>query len=78
MMTDSRSENMKKLTQKGLKGYMKNWMVHREEVVDFYLRTADEPTRRMIQRELQQNGCRIPRYVFERVFRRVMKSWGLA
>ena len=68
---------MKMLTQKGLEKRMKNWKAHREEVMDFYLRTADEPTKRMIRRTLRGGGYRVPKYVFERVVRRIMKDWGL-
>jgi len=67
---------MKTLTQKGLERRMKNWKAHREEVLDFYLRTADKPTKTMIRRALRKGGCRIPKYVFERVQRRILKDWG--
>lgn len=47
---------MKTLTQKGLERRMKNWVAHREEVLDFYLRTADEPSKRMIRRTLRRGS----------------------
>jgi len=66
---------MKTLTQKGLERRMKNWKAHREQVLDFYLRTADGPTKKMIRRTLQRGGCRIPKYAFEKVMRRVLNDW---
>lgn len=68
---------MKTITQKGLERRMKNWKAHREEVLDFYIRTADEPTKRMIRRTLRGGGYHVPKYVFERIVRRILKDWGL-
>ena len=69
---------MKALTQKGMERRIKNWTAHREKVLDFYLRTADKPTKAMIRRAIQRSGVRIPKYVFERVQRRIFREWGLA
>ena len=74
---DEEDAKMKTLTETGLKRRIKNWKAHREEVMDFYVRTADEPTKRMIRRTLREHGCRVPKYIFERVVQRILRDWGL-
>ena len=41
---------MKTLTQEELEKRMKHWISNRDEILDFYVKLADEPAKRMIER----------------------------
>jgi len=44
---------MKTLTQEELEKRMKHWISNRDEILDFYVKLADEPTKRMIEQTIR-------------------------
>ncbi|KKW20984.1 MAG: hypothetical protein UY62_C0036G0006 [Parcubacteria group bacterium GW2011_GWF2_50_9] len=61
---------MKTLTQEELEKRMKRWISNRDEILDFYVKLADEPTKRMIEQTIRHCRHIIPRSIVHKAAER--------